>query len=133
MQAIHSEGRVLIPVSVACFNYSIAGVNCQHLFNYHLLSKLWYCRRCERHTADYYCSFNMLPMVRITRGGLKYFSQIIRSKLVVVPRGKKTCVRRTRLWELLGIWTMIYASRDAGFCVPENPVFKNLGIDTQLI
>ena len=38
------------------------------------------------------------------------------------PTGK-TCVRRTRLWECLGIWTRIYASRDAGFCVPEKPKF----------
>ena len=28
------------------------------------------CRRCEKHAADYYCSFKMLPTVRITRGGL---------------------------------------------------------------
>ena len=37
------------------------------------------------------------------------------------PTGKKTCVRRTQLWEFLGVRTLIYALRDAGFCIPENP------------
>ena len=58
----------------------------------------------------------MPSSVRITRCG---HGQIIQSQLVVVPRGK-TRVRRTRLWEFLGIRTWIYASRDAA---PENPEF----------
>ena len=58
-------------------------------------------------------------MVRITRCGLQSNNPIIFSSS---PTGK-TCVRRTRLWEFLGIRTRIYASRDEGFCVPKNPEF----------
>ena len=71
MQAIHSEGKGRILVSVACFNYSIAQVWTANIFlTTAYLANNGTCRRCEKHAADYYCSFKMLPMVRITRGGL---------------------------------------------------------------
>ena len=71
VQAIHSEGRGRIPVPVACFNYSIAEVWTANtcLTTVYLANNGTY-RRCEKHAADYYCSFKMLPTVRITRGGL---------------------------------------------------------------
>ena len=61
----------------------------------------------------------MLPMVRISSCGHQSNNPIIISSS---PTGKKHN-RRTRLWECLGIRTRIYASKDAGFCVPENPEF----------
>ena len=71
VQAIHSEGKGGIPVSVACFNYSIAEVSpANTCLTTAYLANNDTCRRCEKHTADYYCSFKMLPTVRITRGGL---------------------------------------------------------------
>ena len=131
VQAIHSEGKGRIPVSVACFNYSIAEVwTANTCLTTACLANNGTCRRCEKHAADYYCSFKMLPTVRITRGGLRLQSNnpiIISSS----STGKKTCVRRTRLWEFLGVRTMIYASRDAGFCVPESPVVYILSINTR--
>ena len=57
--------------------------------------------------------------VRITCCGHQSNNPVIISS---GPTGK-TCIRRTRLWECLGIRTRIYASRDAGFCVPEKPKF----------
>ena len=71
VQAIHSERRGHIPVSVACFNYSIAEVwTANTCLTTAYLANNGTCRRCEMQEADYYCSFKMLPTVRITRGGL---------------------------------------------------------------
>ena len=71
MQAIYSEGKGRIPVSVACFNFSIAEVWTANTgLTTACLANNGTCRRCEKHAADYYCSFKMLPTVRITRGGL---------------------------------------------------------------
>ena len=79
MQAIYSEGKGRIPVSVACFIYSIAEVwTANTCLTTACFANNGTCRRCEKHAADYYCSFKMLPTVRITHGGLD-FSQIIRS------------------------------------------------------
>ena len=71
MQAIHSEGKGRIPVSFACFNYSIAEVwTANTCLTTAYLANNGTCRRCEKHAADYYSSFKMIPTVRITRGGL---------------------------------------------------------------
>ena len=72
VQAIHSEGKGRIPVSVTCFNYSIAAEvwTTNTCLTTACLANNVTCRRCEKHAADYYCSFKMLPTVRITRGGL---------------------------------------------------------------
>ena len=65
MQAIHSEGKGRIPVSVACFNYSIAEVwTANTCLTTAYLANNGTCRRCEKHTADYYCSFKMLLTVQ---------------------------------------------------------------------
>ena len=71
MQAIYSEGKGRKPVSVACFNYLIAEVwTVNTCLTTACLANNGTCRRCEKHEADYYCSFKMLWTVQITRGGL---------------------------------------------------------------
>ena len=131
VQAIHSEGRGGIPMSVACFNYSIAEV--------------WTANTCL--TTACFANNGTVAGVKSKRRIITvllsitddtnntrrtlYFSQIIRPQLVVVPR-EKTCVRRTRLWEFLGVRTLSYASREAGFCVPKNPARLPAGVILEL-